>query len=514
MPFLAQLTLNVPILLALAGILIVFLKLPDFASRWLGYATVLGSAALLAVSVLMALTPPDGYPAPFAWWLGIQIHLDALSVFFVLLVNLVMFAASWNALSYLEGRPANMPLQKPAVFHTMINFFHFTMLLVPMLNNLVGVWIAIELTTLGSAFLVAFHGRRSSWEAAWKYLIITSTGITLALLGTIFLARAITVEITDISALDWTFLRDMAKMKDGLQSDFVWLAFLFALIGYGTKAGLAPMHTWLPDGHGEAPSPISALLSGVLLKAAFYAILRFYTLTNLALRSSMQTSTAILIVSLFSLIVATPLILKKNRFKRVLAYHSLEHMGIITFGLALGGPIAIFGALLHSLNHAITKALMFLAFGNIIKQYNERGIQEKEIMGVLKSMPLTGGILTLGGLALVGAPPFNIFMSEFIILWGAFSQFWLPKVFAPWAVGLAIGVFAFSTTLIFFGLVRHLGKIVLNQSSGYDRIEKLSWSKTAPLVMLASLMLALGVWIFPFLANLINESVKVVLGQA
>ena len=274
------------------------------------------------------------------------------------------------------------------------------------------------------------------------------------------------------------------------------------------------MHTWLPDGHGEAPSPISALLSGVLLKAALYAILRFYTLTNLVLGDSKQTSTAILIVSLFSLIVATPLILKKNRFKRVLAYHSLEHMGIITFGLALGGPIAVFGALLHSLNHAITKALIFLAFGNVIKQYGERGIQEQEITGVLKSMPITGGILTLGGLALVGAPPFNIFMSEFIILWGAFNQFWLPKEFAPWVVVLAIGIFAFSTTLIFFGLVRHLGKIVLNQSSRYDRIEKLSWSRTAPLVMLSFLMLSLGVWIFPFLANLINESVKVILGQA
>ena len=515
MSLFAQLTLGLPIVLVLAGALMILLKLPDSASRWLGLATVVGSAALLVVSVLMALTPADSYPSSFFRLMGIQIHLDSLSVFFVLLINVIMLAASWNALSYLEGRTANSFLQKPAVFHTLINFFHFTMLLVPMLDNLVGVWIAIELTTLGSAFLVAFHGRRSSWEAAWKYLIITSTGITLALLGTVFLAKAIPDPyISDIDALNWTALMKFAGEK-ALQANFVWLAFLFALVGYGTKAGLAPMHTWLPDGHREAPSPISALLSGVLLKAALYAILRFYTLTNLVLGDSKQTSTAILIVSLFSLIVATPLILKKNRFKRVLAYHSLEHMGIITFGLALGGPIAIFGALLHSLNHAITKALMFLAFGNVIKQYDERGIQEKEIMGVLKSMPLTGGILTLGGFALVGAPPFNIFMSEFIILWGAFRQFWLPKEFAPWVVGLAIGVFAFSTTLIFFGLVRHLGKIVLNQSSGYDRIEKLSWSKTAPLVMLASLMLALGVWIFPFLANLINASVRVVLlGQA
>lgn len=519
MSFFAQLTLDLPILLVLAGILIIFLKLPDSASRWLGYATVIGSAALLVVSVLMALTPPGLYPPPFSWLFGIQMHLDSLSVFFVLLINVVMFAASWNALSYLEGRSVGGLLQKPAVFHTLINFFHFTMLLVPTLNNLVGVWIAIELTTLGSAFLVAFHGRRSSWEAAWKYLIITSTGITLALLGTVFLASAIpndkiaNLSALDFSALDWTSLYDMAK-NGRLQQDFVWLAFLFALVGYGTKAGLAPMHTWLPDGHGEAPSPISALLSGVLLKAALYAILRFYTLTNLVLGDSKQTSTAILVISLFSLMVAAPLILKKNRFKRVLAYHSLEHMGIITFGLALGGPIAIFGALLHSLNHAITKALMFLAFGNIIKQYNERGVQEPEITGVLKSMPLTGGILALGGLALVGAPPFNIFMSEFIILWGAFSKFWATNGFSPWVIVLAIFVFAFSTTLIFFGLVKHLGKIVLNPSPRFERIEKFSGAKTVPLIFLSALMLALGVWVFPFLTSLINESVKVILGLA
>jgi len=515
-----QITLALPILLVLAGVLIVSLNLSDSVSRWLGYATVIGSAVLLGVSVLMAFTPPESYR--FSWF-GIQIHLDSLSVLFVLLINVVMFAASWNALSYLEGRKVDTLLQRPAAFHTMINFFHFTMLLVPLLNNMVGVWIAIELTTLGSAFLVTFHGKRSSWEAAWKYLIITSTGITLALLGTVFLARAIPTEkITGVSALDWTSLYDMEKncitanscANEGLQPDFVWLAFLFALVGYGTKAGLAPMHTWLPDGHGEAPSPISALLSGVLLKAALYANLRFYTLTNLALGDSTQTSTAILVISLLSLMVATPFILKKNRFKRVLAYHSLEHMGIITFGLAIGGPIAIFGALLHSLNHAITKALMFLAFGNVIKQYNERGISEPEITGVLKSMPLTGGILTLGGLALVGAPPFNIFMSEFIILWGALSKVLHPMApqFAPQVIILAVFIFVVSTTLIFFGLVRHLGKIVLNPSSRLERIEKFDGAKTIPLIFLSVLMLVPGVWVFPFLADLINASVTVVMG--
>jgi hydrogenase-4 component F len=538
--FLAQLTLAVPIILAIIGVIFLTLRLPDFTGRWLGIATVLGSAGLFLISIAMMSTPTSSYPLPFPWVFGIMIHLDALSVFFILLINVIMFAASWNALSYLEGRDVRNIWQGPTAFHILVNLFHFTMLLVPMLDNLVGVWIAIELTTLGSAFLVAFQNKRSSWEAAWKYLIITSTGIVLALLGTIFLANAITVSdptshlpIFPNSVMDWTYLMQVAKddilQKDWpvfLQKDFVWLAFLFALVGYGTKAGLAPMHTWLPDGHGEAPSPISALLSGVLLKSALYAILRFYTLTNTVLGNTTSTSAALLIVSLFSLLVATPLILKKNRFKRVLAYHSLEHMGIITFGLALGGPIAIFGALLHSLNHAITKALMFLTFGNVIKQYGARGIQEQDITGILRSMPFTGAILILGGLALVGAPPFNIFMSEFIILWGALSKFQNPGAvglpgFNNWAVIAAIFIFMFSTTVIFYGLVKHLGKLVLNKMpyhpeslTGKDEhLEKRGWSETAPLVILFSFMLLLGLWIFPPLANLINESVKIILGQ-
>ena len=342
------------------------------------------------------------------------------------------------------------------------------MLIVPIVDNLVALWIAIEATTLVSTLLVSWRNTKDAWEAAWKYLIVTSTGIIFALLGTMLLANA-AKDLIPLTAgdpnqvMNWTFLLDHVQL---LASDFVTLSFLFIVIGYGTKAGLAPMHTWLPDGHGEAPAPISALLSGVLLKSALYAILRFATLTNARLDSTTFTSKVLLGIGLISLVVATPFILnERNRFKRILAYHSLEHMGIIAFGIGIGGEVALFGALFHALNHAVTKSLMFLAFGNIMRRYEKLGITQENITDVLRRMPITGGILALGGLALVGTPLFNIFLSEFIILWGTFDRLRQPPIaggLPSWVLIAAVAVFMLSTTLIFYGLVRHLARLLLH----------------------------------------------------
>jgi hydrogenase-4 component F len=226
------------------------------------------------------------------------------------------------------------------------------------------------------------------------------------------------------------------------------------------------MHTWLPDGHGQAPAPVSALLSGVMLKSALYAILRFYTVTNLCLGDSKLTSRSLLAVGLLSLVLATPFILKRNRFKRVLAYHSLEHMGIITFGIGIGVPVALFGALLHTLNHALTKALMFLVYGLIQYEYQDRcgtdyneGDDEQNIHGVLRVMPLSATILAFGGLALVGSPPFNIFMSEFIILWAAIMESSRQPFYYA-----AVILFVLTVTLIFGGLVGHLSRLLLGSA--------------------------------------------------
>jgi hydrogenase-4 component F len=318
----------------------------------------------------------------------------------------------------------------------------------------------------------------------------------------------------------WSLLarRSIARTLD---SNLVVLSFLFVLVGYGTKAGFAPMHTWLPDGHGEAPSPVSALLSGVLLKSALYAILRFYTITNLNLGSTAFTSTILLGSGLFSLVLATPFILKRNKFKRILAYHSLEHMGIIAFGIGIGGPVALFGALLHALNHALTKALMFLSFGNVRRAYAARDgtaePDEARITGVLRSMPLSGTVLLFGGLGLVGSPPFNIFFSEFIILWAAFQRIVDPAAGVaqlPTVVYLlAVAAFLITVTLIFGGLVGHLARLLLDRPAGegtgliQDRLGKLLL-----LLILLVLILIFGVWLpnwpidFP---QLLSQSVEI-----
>ena len=567
---LSELILLAPLLaLLLAWVSWAFRKLFRLRASLLGWATRLLSGVSLICSILIALGPTPKSPAPFIIF-GVDFYLDALSVYFVLLVNLVAFFASWYTVDFLgHDSHYNNPYYDPESFHFFFNAFHLTMLLVPMVDNLVILWMAIELTTLASTLLVRYRRQRPTLEAAWKYIIITTAGIVFALFGTILLTNAISddtcidvaqaLERTETAGITcaqqqgsdlmrWSLLArksthpDREYVAETLDPKLVILSFLFVLVGYGTKAGFAPMHTWLPDGHGEAPSPVSALLSGVLLKSALYAILRFYTITNLNQGNDHFTSGILLFSGLFSLVLATPFILKRNKFKRVLAYHSLEHMGIITFGIGIGGGIALFGSLLHALNHALTKALMFLTFSNVRRAYaRQQGTSEPDeerITGVLKSMPLSGAVLLLGGLGLVGSPPFNIFFSEFIILWAAFGQIISPSqegAQLPWgAYALAVALFLITVTLIFGGLVGHLARLLLDRppdasqghpgpltrgapaNSDQPRAKSVGFQdhlgRLLPLLVLLVLILLFGVWIptrpinFP---ELLHTSVRI-----
>jgi hydrogenase-4 component F len=543
----------------------------------LGFLTRGCSLISLVASLALAIFTPAHGELRFVM-LFTSFYLDALSVYFVLLVNLVAFFSSWYTVDFLNrscvgqvntmvgsGSTAKEEKYAPAsteqkdVFHLLFNLFHVTMLLVPMVANLVVLWMAIELTTLASTLLVSFRRDRKAVEAAWKYIIITTVGIIFALFGTIFLATAVGEDACkeiaklassdaascnalregpwelwaagapnpDVNLMHWSVLA-RSDVANKLDAQFVILSFIFILVGYGTKAGLAPMHTWLPDGHGQAPSPVSALLSGVLLKSALYAILRFLTIANLndPINNPSFTGNLLLFFGLLSLVLATPFILKANPFKRVLAYHSLEHMGIIAFGLGVGGSLALFGALLHSLNHALTKALMFLTFGYVGRHFPKasspeadkktecRDADEDNIQGVLSVLPGAGFILLLGGLALVGAPPFNIFLSELLILWAA-----LERAFNPGNVDslqlfmyqIAIVLFLVTLAIIFGGLVRHLARLLLGQwqdkeekkekkdqddqkdpaAGGANPSREAIW----PLVLLLIIILVTGMWI-------------------
>src|SRR6266567_4040816 len=448
-------------------------------SKRLGILTFIASVFSFCFSVALVFyilsQPLHGFQFSF---LIFQFSIDALSTYFILLVNIVALFASYSTIFIATQSDETHAARgkgptSTQYFHMQFNLFHFSMLLVPMVDNLVILWVLITFTTVVSAPLIGYRRDQRAQEAAWKYIMISSSGIVFALLGTIFLVIAFQVKGFPIGShidINWSGLTQGLKTGQVMVSQnrqgILKLSFLLVLLGYGTKAGLFPMHTWLPDGHGEAPSPVSALLSGVLLKSALYMILRFYVITNLALAKPGQpnpfASNALLIFGLLSLFMATPFILntkKENRFKRVLAYHSLEHMGIITFGIGLGSALGFFGALFHALNHALNKALMFLAYGNVQAAYAQEQIPDEEIRGVFQLIPVTGMLLALGGLALVGMPLFSIFFSEFIILWAAFQKATISPIMIP-----AICLFLISVTLIFAGLVAHLGRILLGES--------------------------------------------------
>ena len=509
-----------PLLIGLVAMLALARRGRVLPPAALNLASLLAAACSLAGSLALAADPQYFQTARCLAVPLVPLRVDALSVYFILMINIVAFVAAWSSWGFLSTAqdqadpapgPATRLYRNPLLFHMLVNWFHVTMLVVTIADNLIMLWTAVEATTLASTLLISYQNRPSSWEAAWKYLILTSTGIIFALLGTMFLAHA----SGDIPLNYSDLLANITTLQAQAHRPFVLLSFLFILVGYGTKAGLIPTQTWLPDGHGEAPAPISALLSGVLLKCALLGILRFYVITVTALPElGLFTAWVLAGVGLGSLLLATPFILKENRFKRVLAYHSLEHMGIIVFGLGVGSPIAVFGALLHMLNHAITKSLMFLAFGHAQAQYDRHAPPAAPggVTGVLQSMPLTGVLLGLGGLALVGMPPFNIFLSEVLILWGAIEQagnlFAEGKQGAGVAAVAGIALFLLATVLIFYGMVRHLARIVLNDTP-LRHIQGGFWRDQLPLAMLGGLVLVFGLTVLPPLAALLRLCIAV-----
>ena len=421
---------------------------------------------------------------------------DAFSAFIVLIVSIVGFVASVYSIGYMghEFKHGIMDLKKLKIYYVLFHIFMFTMLLVGVTNNL-GLWIAIEMTTLVSALLMILYTKKSSIEAAWKYMIICTVGITFALFGTIltyYAAVKILGETGD--ALNWTSLIAVAGQFD---PTIMKLAFIFILIGYGTKAGLAPMHTWLPDAHSEAPTPVSALLSGVLLNCAMYGIIRFYTIATKSTGVDF-TSNLLIIFGLLSLGVAVPFIILQEDYKRMLAYSSVEHMGIIALGIGFGGAFGIFGAILHMFNHAMTKSLMFFGAGNVLLKYETKEISK--VSGIVKSMPATGGMLLIGGLAITGSPPFSIFLSEFTILSAGFLQGHI----------ISSVLFLLFMIMIFAGFFNNLVTMTFGTPKpGIMPGEMSRWTLGA-MAILVVFVIVLGVYIPPFFYEMIMKVVAVV----
>ena len=347
------------------------------------------------------------------------LYADALSAWMVLLISSVSLGTSLYAGRYFERDLASGVVTPGRVreFFVLTPLFAAGMFLVVLANSLGVMWAAVEATALSSVLLVALYNRQTSLEAAWKYVILGSLGLALALLGTVLVyAAACKNNPQPLPSFNWSHLMTVAGQFD---HGLVKLAFVFALLGYGTKAGLAPMHTWLPDAHSEAPSPTSAMLSGVSLKIALYALLRFHILTTACLDSGFSRD-LLLGFGLFSMLLAAPFILVQQNLKRMLAYSSLEHVGLICTGIGMNMPVTIFGALLHMGYHALTKPVLFFAAGNIHQTCHT--LEFRLIgPGVVKTLPVTVLLMGLAAVAAMGLPPFGLFFSELTVLSGGIA---------------------------------------------------------------------------------------------
>jgi hydrogenase-4 component F len=364
--------------------------------------------------------------------LGGHLRADGLSAWMIGLVALISGFAAVEA-------PRQIPVSDARRFYPLFHLFVATMLLAIGTDDVGLMWVAVEGTTLASVFLVNLERSRASLEAAYKYLLICSVGVAIAFVGTVLVYFSDFQQFGDEAhAMRWTTL---VRLAPELPSPVMELAFVFLLIGYGTKAGLAPMHTWLPDAHSEAPAPVSALMSGVLLSVGVYAILRFKTVVDLA--SGPGFSARLLVgLGLTSMAIAAAFLWAPASYKRMLAYSSIEHIGIVCLGLGFGGAWGVGGALLHVANHALAKSVLFLLSGRIRAAYGSAAVSD--VSGLLGAMPVTGRGFLLAMLALLGLPPFGLFVSEVLIFGAGFQS----------SHGVAAGVGLALLVVAFAGLLR------------------------------------------------------------
>ncbi|MBI4239074.1 MAG: NADH dehydrogenase FAD-containing subunit [Deltaproteobacteria bacterium] len=365
-------------------------------------AILVGGAAWHTLGTLATLTA-WGRQVPVSWQSFLQ--LDPIGQVFLLIISVLFFLVAIYSLGYFQQEQETTLDDGVSHLYTpCMLFFLAAMTLTTVTPHFGVLWVAVEATTLASAPLIYYHRHPGALEAAWKYLLICSVGIALALLGLFFVAasgRAAHVDLTVPSLIHHAAALDQRWLRIGC---------ILVLIGFGTKMGLAPLHNWLPDAHSEAPSPVSALLSGALLNCAFLGIVRFYQVADAAGLGAFMNRLLILF-GLVSLLVATAFIAGQRDYKRLLAYSSVEHMGILALAVGVGAGAA---GLLHAINHSLTKGLLFLVAGQILTLYRTKVIGD--VTGLLRTAPRVGTLFAIGGLAIVGAPPFAPFVSEFLIL--------------------------------------------------------------------------------------------------
>jgi hydrogenase-4 component F len=458
---------------ALAGLAAMAIR-ADRARR----ALLVGAAAAHLALVAVAWVRPPAAAA--GGWLA----LDPLGLLFLTITSALFLVAAVYAVGYLarESHQARPDFEEGALFDNgpeatftgCLLLFLATMTLVTASQHLGLLWVAVEATTLASAPLIFFHRHHRSLEATWKYLLICSVGIALALLGTFFLA----VSAARSGGGEGSMLLS-AMIASARSFDAPWLkaAFVFVVVGYGTKMGLAPMHTWLPDAHAEAPSVASALLSGALLNCAFLAVLRVHQVLDAAALGAFSRD-LLLLLGMFSMAVAAAFLVGQADFKRMLAYSSVEHMGVMALGVGLGAAGAA-GSMLHAVNHSVTKAMLFLLAGNVLAAYRSKAVAA--VRGLGRALPVTGALWVAGMLAITGSPPFGPFVSELAIARAAADG----RHFA------VLAGFLLALVVAFLGMGRAMLAMAQGEPESGQRMPEAALAVVPP-ALLAALALLLG----------------------
>jgi hydrogenase-4 component F len=422
---------------------------------------------------------------------GSWLRLDSLGAVFLLATGFLYAVAAAFSIGYLRADERRRDYAGFATrYFSLLNLFGWTMLTVALVNDFALLWIAVELTTVVSVLLVAVDRTEAALEAAWKYILLGSVGLGLALLGVVILYAAGTNALGDAYVPHYATLVGAA---DQLPHVPVKAAFLLAVVGFGTKVGLVPMHTWLPDAHSEAPSSVSAMLSGALLVNAFYAILRFFQVTAATSGSGFPRH-VLLVFGTVSLVLAALYVLRQESYKRLLAYSSIEHMGVIALGIGFGVPIAMAGALLHVLNHAAAKSLAFFGAGSILRRYDTKQIDR--VRGAASVLPASGPMFLAAALALSGLPLSGIFRSEFQIVSGGFSR---PAY--VWVALLVVLV-----NVAFFGIVWHAGRMVLTPAPDAAPRGETSWWIVGAMAACFVVVVGLGLHLPSPLADLLHSA--------
>jgi hydrogenase-4 component F len=429
------------------------------------------------LSLLSALLLFVDQPPPEPYFL-----VDDLNIVFIVLSTFVGFTTSVFSATYI-AHELEIGRLTPAYlrfYHAMYQVLMFGMNLALVANNIGLMWVAIELATLTTVLMVGIYRTHEAIEAAWKYFILGSVGIALALFGTILVYMAARPVVGEgLDGMVWTTLIERVSAFDPALLN---IAFVFLLLGYGTKVGLAPLHAWLPDAHAEGPTPISAVLSGLLLNVALYAVLRFKMLLA-ANEAAIAPGPLMATMGLSSLIFAGFMLYRRRDIKRLFAYSSIEHMGIITFAFGMGGPLANFAGLLHMTMHSLTKSAIFFAVGHVAQVKGTQKIAE--IRGLTETHPVLGWGLVLGVVAIAGLPPLGIFMSEFLVITSTFAR-------APW---LAI-ILVLAILIGLAGLFLRLNTIAFGEPRGPVAAAKASY---VPMFAHLALVFVAGIYMPPHL---------------